>query len=104
MVNRRHRNTLKKWEVSIVKAMIATGNYNDQDIQSYFTRPTRTINHARIKEIRDGDRHRTVPVASEENLAQFLTSWPDRDLDTGLDARCDELLIKAREAMIAVAA
>ena len=64
-------------------------------------RPTRTINHARIKEIRDGDRHRTVPVASEENLAQFLTSWPDRDLDTGLDARCDELLIKAREAMIA---
>jgi len=101
MVRRRRRNALERWEISVVKAMIATGAYNDQDIQSYFTRPTRTINHARVKEIRDGDRHRTVPVASVNDLAQFLASWPNLDPETGLSSKGDELLVKAREAMIA---
>lgn len=84
-----------------MKAMISTGKYNDQDIQSYFTRPMRTINHARIADIREERKHRTVPAASEGELQQFLTAWPNLDPETGLSAQGDELLIKAREAMIA---
>jgi Domain of unknown function (DUF3644) len=101
VIRRRRGNVLERWEVGIVKAMISTGEYNDQDIQSYFTRPTRTINHARIKEIRDGERHAAVPTAIDEDLAQFLATWPNLDPETGLSSNGDELLIKAREAMIA---
>lgn len=97
----RSNNKLQRWEISIIKAMIATGDYKDQDIQSYFTRPTRTINHARIAEIRDGTRHRAIQAASNDELHEFLTAWPNLDLQTGLSSEGDELLIKAREAMIA---
>lgn len=101
MAGRRRGNKLERWEISIVKAMISTGDYNDQDIQSYFTRPMRTINHSRIGDIREERRHRTVATASSDDLAQFLTAWPNLDPETGLSAEGDELLIKAREAMIA---
>ncbi|WP_150526933.1 DUF3644 domain-containing protein [Roseibium sediminis] len=101
MVKRFRGNKLERWEVSIVKAMVEADKYNDQDIQSYFTRPSRTINHARIKEIRDGAKHKAVATASVEELKQFLSSWPNLDPETGLNAEGDELLIKAREAMTA---
>lgn len=97
---RRPGNTLERWEVSLVKAMLAR-NIIPQDIQAYFSRPTRSINHARILEIRDGAKHRGVKQASDEELDAYLSSWPDLDPTTGLNARGDELLIKAREAMIA---
>jgi hypothetical protein len=42
-----------------------------------------------------------VKAASEESLSEFLATWPDVDPQTGLSIRGDELLIKAREAMIA---
>lgn len=101
MVTRRRGNKLERWEIAIVKAMIATANYNDQDIQSYFTRPMRTINHARIAEIREERKHRAIVQASNNELAQFLSVWPNLDPETGLSSQGDELLIKAREAMIA---
>ena len=97
---RRPGNTLERWEVAMVKAMLAR-NFIPQDIQAYFSRPTRSINHARISEIRDGAKHRTVKSASDADLDAYLAAWPDIDPDTGLSARGDELLIKAREAMIA---
>lgn len=101
MARRTRGNRLERWEIAIVKAMLARGGYNDQDILSYFTRPTRTINHARIQEIRTEYRHRSVSRASDDELDEFLTSWPILDPETGLNAAGDELLIKAREAMIA---
>lgn len=101
MAKRRRGNKLERWEIRIVKAMIATGDYIDQDIQSFFTRPMRTINHARFADIREERKHRTVSTASTDELAQFLTAWPNLDPETGLSAQGDELLIKAREAMIA---
>ena len=101
MAARSRGNKLERWEIAIVKAMIETSRYKDQDIQSYFTRPTRTVNHARIKEIRDKTKHRLVVAASQEELQQFLSLWPNLDPETGLSAEGDELLIKAREAMIA---
>lgn len=94
-------NKLEKWEVAVVKAMVDRGGYNDQDILAHFTRPTRTINHARISDIRKGNTHKTLKAASADELDEFLAAWPDLDPETGLSNRGDELLIKAREAMIA---
>jgi len=98
---RRTGHSLERWEVALVKAMIEDGKLVDQDILAYFTRPTRSINHARISEIRSGHKHTSVRSASSEELARYLATWPDIDPDTGLSLRGDELLVKAREAMIA---
>jgi len=102
-VHRRAGNTLEKWEVATVKAMIArSGSFtNDQDILAYFTRPTRTVNHRLIGEIRNALKHKDIKAADEDDLDAFLATWPDIDHETGLSRRGDELLIKAREAMIA---
>lgn len=97
---RRPGNTLDRWEVAIVKAMLER-KLIPQDIQAYFSRPTRSINHARISEIRDGTKHKAVRAASDAELNVFLDAWPNIDPDTGLNLQGDELLVKAREAMIA---
>ena len=97
---RRPGNTLEKWEVSLAKAMLAR-KYVPQDIQAYFSRPTRSINHARISEIRDGAKHKAIKPASEDELDAFLDAWPNIYPATGLHLQGDELLVKAREAMIA---
>jgi hypothetical protein len=91
---------LEKWEVALVKAMLAR-KYVPQDIQAYFSRPTRSINHARISEIRDEVKHKSIKAAAETELDGFLDAWPNVDPATGLQLQGDELLIKAREAMIA---
>lgn len=99
---RRRGNKLERWEIALIKVMVADGQWpNDQDILAYFTRPTRSINHRAIAEIRTGAKHATVKAAAAEELESFLSSWPEIDLETGLSLRGDELLIKAREAMIA---
>ncbi|WP_372837457.1 DUF3644 domain-containing protein [Phaeovulum sp.] len=97
---RRPGNTLEKWEVALVKTMLAR-KYIPQDIQSYFSRPTRSINHARVSEIRDGTKHKAVKPATDAELDAFLAAWPNIDPTTGLHLQGDELLVKAREAMIA---
>jgi hypothetical protein len=99
---RRRGNSLEKWEVALIKAMVAKGDWpKDQDILAYFTRPTRSINHRAIGEIKKGQKHAAVKAASEDALSEFLATWPDIDPQTGLSIRGDELLIKGREAMIA---
>ena len=102
-IKRRRGNTLENWEVAIIKAMIDRGSpfSNDQDILAYFTRPTRSVNHRLISEIRNEAKHKAIKPASDEDLDAFLATWPDIDHETGLSVRGDELLIKAREAMIA---
>lgn len=97
---RRPGNTLEKWEVAIIKAMLAK-KFVPQDIQAFFSRPMRSINHARIFEIRDGTKHENVKAATKAELDHFLEAWPNIDPSTGLHCQGDELLIKAREAMIA---
>ncbi|MCO8030799.1 hypothetical protein NI454_12665 [Brevundimonas diminuta] len=59
---RNPNNKLERWEVAIIKAMMAeTPRKTDQDILAYFTRPMRSINHGRIKDKRPsvGSRVRT---------------------------------------------
>ena len=99
---RKRGNSLEKWEVALIKAMVAKGDWpNDQDILAYFTRPTRSVNHRAIGEIKKGQKHAAIKPASGDALSEFLATWPDIDPQTGLSIRGDELLIKAREAMIA---
>src|SRR5215218_4199610 len=54
-------------------------NYVPQDIQAYFSRPSRSINHGRIKEIKDGLKHKATKAASHSELEAFLDAWPDVD-------------------------
>lgn len=79
MSKRNRENKLTVLEVGLVKAMLAEGDLNDQAILAYFTRPGRTVNHARVAEIRDGKRHTDVPVASERELRHFSSRWPEHD-------------------------
>lgn len=94
------KNSLEKWEVAIIKAMIKTGKYRDQEILAYFTRPNRTVNHARISEIRHNQKHKTVSACSDDRLLQFLKTWPQIDWETGLHLLGDQQLVKARESMM----
>lgn len=59
------------------------------------------MNHRVIAEIRTGKKHAAVKAATPDELEGYLTAWPEIDTETGLSLRGDELLIKAREAMIA---
>lgn len=101
MSKKRKGNRLERWEIALVKAMLQKGEYTDQDILAYFSRPSRSINPARVAEIKKGEMHRSVSPADAEELAEFLAAWPNLDPETGLSQIEDELLIKAREAMIA---
>jgi hypothetical protein len=99
---RRGGNKLERWEIALIKSMVADGRWpNDQDILAYFTRPTRSVNHRAIAEIRMNAKHIAIQPATADDLEGFLSSWPAIDAETGLSLRGDELLIKAREAMIA---
>jgi hypothetical protein len=93
-------NKLDRWEIALIKQMITSSGLNDQDILAYFTRPTRSINHARIAEIRNQTKHRSVPAATKAVLDAFLAAWPQIDNATGAHLVGDELLVKAREAML----
>lgn len=108
---RHGRSRLEDWEVSIIKAMIGCDRFqHDQDILAYFTRPGRSVNPARINEIRHAVASQEIPraaqkyvhqpVATEDELSQFLADFPNADTNTGLHVVDDELLIKAREAML----
>lgn len=102
MAQKPRGTALERWEIALIKSMIASGKWrNNQDILAYFTRPTRSVNHRAISEIRDQRKHSSVKPASPEELEAFLATWPNIDPETGLSVRGDELLIKAREAMIA---
>ena len=101
MAKRKRGNKLERWEIALIKAMLAKAGSNDQEILAYFTRPSRSINHRAISEIRTESKHKAIRAATEPDLDDFLATWPDVDPQTGLSLRGDELLIKAREAMIA---
>jgi len=75
---RKRGNRLERWEIQPIKAMIAEGRWpNDQDILAYFTRPSRSINHRAIGEIRTRAKHAAVKAAGREELDSFLATWPN---------------------------
>jgi hypothetical protein len=87
-VARRSVNSLEKWEVAIVKAMLAR-KFVPQDIQAYFSRPTRSINHARISEIRDETKHKGIKAATDNELDGFLHAWPNLDPPANISTAMD---------------
>jgi hypothetical protein len=96
---RRRGNKLERWEIALVKAMVADARWpSDQDILAHFTRPTRSINHRAISEIRTGTKHATVKSATPDDLDSFLATWPEVDAETGLSLRGDELRIPMKPA------
>lgn len=65
---RRRGNKLERWEIALIKAMVADGRWPiDQDILAYFTRPTRSINHRAIAEIRDNTKHTAIKATSPDH-------------------------------------
>lgn len=68
-------NVLDADEVSIIKTMLTLRpNLNNQEILSYFTRPGRDINHARIAEIRGGNTWTAVPPAPVSATLAYMTA------------------------------
>ncbi len=100
MIRRRSHNHLQDWEIAIVKAMIQHTDKNNQTILAYFTRPSRSINHRLIGQIRKGVIHKGIVSVSKDDMEIFISNYPFIDWDTGLHLYNDELLIKAREAML----
>lgn len=69
-------------EIALIKAMHARGKeagFTSQKILSYFSRPERTVNVARIYEIRDGLRGPEIPPASDVSLDWFLFRFDQRN-------------------------
>ena len=97
---RQKSSQLEQWEIALVKALLRDTDKNDQTILAYFTRPDRSINHRVISHIRREMIHTSVEAASKSELNAFLQNWPFIDPSTGLHLFGDELLIKAREAML----
>ena len=65
-------------EIALIKAMQARGKragFTAQKILSYFSRPERTINVARLYEVGDGSRGAEIPAASDEDLHRFLARF-----------------------------
>lgn len=101
------KNNLEDYEVSLIKAMFASDKFSTkQEILAYFSRPTRSVNPARINEISDAVSKMPIPKASlkylnhpqatKAQLEKFLKEWPN----VSQELHKKERLIKAREAMI----
>lgn len=58
---------IEDWEVSIIRAMLASEQYSKQQIVSYFSRPERSVNQGRISEIEKGhERYEGIESATSE--------------------------------------
>ncbi|CAO3413496.1 RNA-binding domain-containing protein [Azospirillum argentinense] len=68
------QSKLSRQEVALIKAMLAK-DFPRQDILAYFSRPGRSVNMFRIKEIRSGEKFGDVPTASDHALQAFIDSY-----------------------------
>lgn len=91
---------LNDWEVRLIKAFCECTALNDQQILAYFTRPTRTINHRVISGIRSGKYFSQTDAATEDQLTHFKENWFRYSVAKGNEKRQEELINKAREAML----
>ncbi|SDG30422.1 Putative DNA-binding domain-containing protein [Limimonas halophila] len=69
------KNKLTRQEVSLIKAMINTGYFNNQEILSFFSYPERTVNQGRISQIQDGKIYHDVSPATYQDLKNFLDNY-----------------------------
>lgn len=92
--------SLNDWEVSLIKGFCEHTDLNDQQVLAYFTRPQRTVNHRVISGIRTGRYFPTLSASTEEELIQFKERWHRIPISKGKVKEVEELVAKAREAMI----
>tara|TARA_R110002096_G_scaffold432240_1_gene648767 strand:+ start:197572 stop:199119 length:1548 start_codon:yes stop_codon:yes gene_type:complete len=70
------KKQLEDWEVAIIRAMIADGDYTKQQIVAFFSRPERSINQARISEIEaNNERYDGIKAASAVEMNKFIADW-----------------------------
>lgn len=97
MIVRNPAGALTEFEKSIVKALLQSGERN-QDIQALINvGRSATINSARITEVKQDP---TVYPASDDDVSFFKEKQKYFDPITGLNLYDDERLLRAREAMI----
>src|SRR3712207_6583881 len=92
---------LNDWEVCLIKAFCEYTDLNNQEILPYFTRPGRTVNHRVIGGLRSGKYLPDTESATEEELSHFRDNWFRYSIAKGEERRVEELIKKAREAMLA---
>lgn len=76
--NDRRQEQLTDVEIALIKAMQQLGRargFHNQEILSYFSRPGRSINPARLVEIAGGERGANIEPASAPILADFLARF-----------------------------
>ena len=100
---RRRGKRLERWEISLVKTMVADGRWPNDPGHPRLLHPARparltTVQSPKFVRARNTARSKRRPRTTSDS---FIASWPEVDAETGLSLRGDELLIKAREAMIA---
>ena len=75
---------LEDWEVALIKGMFRVSKsrpaLHDQEILSYFTRPGRSINPARVAEIQQNHpRYDAIPEAAYSQVLAFMRGYPSID-------------------------
>ncbi len=68
-------SNIEPWEAALIKAMREGGRLNRDQTISYFTRPDRTVNPARVSEIESGDLHSDVAPANAAQLEAYLRTY-----------------------------
>lgn len=66
---------LARHEIALIKAMLAKGGIPKDRIQAYFSRPDRTVNFGRIRNIEKDELGAGVEQATDDELNAFLDSY-----------------------------
>lgn len=66
---------IEPWEAALIKAMLAAGTFNRDQIIAYFSRPERPVNPARINEIAKGVIHADVQPANAAQISALLRTF-----------------------------
>ena len=64
--------SLSDEEIALVKALLQTKNFTNDQIRDFFTTAYTTLNSGRISEIKTGKKHADIPPASSDQLKEFI--------------------------------
>jgi hypothetical protein len=78
IVARRPGNTLEKWEVALVKAMLRRNTYRRTFKLTFQGQLAQSNTHV-FRRFATELRHKGIKAASEDELDNFLEAWPDID-------------------------
>jgi hypothetical protein len=73
-MRRKRQRNIFDWEASLIKAMLSRSEFNRDQIISYFTRPDRQVNAARINEIASNSLFGDIEPASVEQLDAYISA------------------------------